>query len=102
MYQTNNNSLTKFIIQDRCGGRDVRVACTTNTADFIRQNQLYLWEFRDPISHLISLQSSHQDTKEVICHGVLNDDLHSVPVLGRILKFDRIPNTKYIRFLKND
>ena len=26
MYQTNNNSLTKFIIQDRCGGRDVRVA----------------------------------------------------------------------------
>ena len=26
MYQTNNNSLTKFIIQDRCGGRDARVA----------------------------------------------------------------------------
>ena len=27
MYQTNNNSLTKFIIQDRCGGRSARVAC---------------------------------------------------------------------------
>ena len=26
MYHTNNNSLTKFIIQDRCGGRDARVA----------------------------------------------------------------------------
>ena len=24
------------------------------------------------------------------------------PVLGRIVKFDRIPNTEYIRFLKND
>ena len=26
--------------------------------------------------------------------------LHSRPVLGRIVKFDRIPNTKYIRILK--
>ena len=49
-------------------------------------------DFFDPQVNIHYLESQSRSLLDYIL----------IPVLGRIVKFDRIPNTEYIRFLKND
>jgi len=75
MNPVNESSLTKFMIQDRCGGRDARVACFVKVKSRVKAK-----------THLLNLIASVAEVILLDLHGLnlLLDSFH----LGCVLAGD--------------